>query len=314
MGYLSVLRQPYVTRLLLGTLLGRLPAGMTVAAVALALRHAGAPYSVVGLTTAAYAVAAAVGGPALGRLVDRVGQPRVLVASAVVAGAGYVLLGAAPGTPAAALSGAALAGLAMPPLEPCLRALWPDVVPGAELETAYALDSASQQLLYVAGPLIVAGIAATAGPVQALRLAAGLGLAGALTVATSAPARAWRAPRGTRHAGSWLGPLRSPALVVLLVAFAGTGWAVGAQNVLFVAYAEAHRGTPGGAGTLLALAAGAGLVGALLYGGLPWAASTADRTAVLAVGMALGYVPLALLPGPLPMCALAALSGLCLAP
>src|SRR5579884_3793853 len=149
MGYLSVLRQPYVTRLLLGTLLGRLPAGMTVAAVALALRHAGAPYSVVGLTTAAYAVSAAVGGPALGRLVDRIGQPRVLVASAVVAGAGYVLLGAAPGTPAAALS-----GLAMPPLEPCLRALWPDVVPGAELETAYALDSASQQLLYVAGPLI----------------------------------------------------------------------------------------------------------------------------------------------------------------
>ncbi|MEV6971851.1 MFS transporter [Kitasatospora sp. NPDC093806] len=315
MGYLALLRAPHVGRLLFGTLLGRLPAGMTALVIALALREADAPYSRIGLATAAYAIAAAIGGPVLGRIVDRTGQPRVLLAAAVVAGAGYALLALAPGSALAAPLGAAIAGLAMPPLEPCLRSLWPDVVEEEQLDTAYAFDSASQQILYVAGPLAVAGIAGTVGPVVALWVAAGLGLAGALVVATTAPARAWQAPP-REHSAGLLGPLRSPGLVLLLIGLAGAGWAVGAQNVLFIAYAEAHEtnGLPGGAGTLLALAALGGLLGALGYGAVKWRSSTASRTWVMALGMAVSYLPLVLVPGPAAMAALAFLSGIALAP
>nr|WP_254897910.1 hypothetical protein [Kitasatospora sp. NA04385] len=106
-----------------------------------------------------------------------------------------------------------------------------------------------------------------------------------------------------------------PGLVLLLLGLAGAGWAVGAQNVLFIAYAEQHPGgLPGGAGTLLALAALAGLLGALAYGAARWRADTATRTWVLALGMAACYLPLLLLPGPWPMAALALVSGLGLAP
>ncbi|MFI9329556.1 MFS transporter [Kitasatospora sp. NPDC052868] len=315
MGYLALLRAPHVSRLLFGTLLGRLPAGMTALVIALALREAGTPYSRIGLATAAYAISAAVGGPVLGRIVDRTGQPRVLLASAVVAGGGYALLALAPGSALAAPIGAAIAGLAMPPLEPCLRSLWPDVVEERQLDTAYAFDSASQQILYVAGPLAVAGIAGAFSPVAALWVAAGLGLAGALVVATAGPARAWQAPPRSAHSSGLLGPLRSPGLVLLLIGLAGAGWAVGAQNVLFIAYAEAHEGgLPGGAGTLLALAALGGLLGALAYGAVRWRSSTATRTWVMALGMAAGYLPLVLLPGPYAMAGLAFLSGIGLAP
>ncbi|MEY9850060.1 MFS family permease [Streptacidiphilus sp. BW17] len=324
MGYLSVLRAPLVTRLLAGTLTGRLPAGMTVVAIALALRAAGAGYAQIGLTTACYAIAAAIGGPVLGRAVDRLGQPRVLLSSAVVAAGGYVLLALAPGSAALAMAGAALAGLAMPPLEPCLRALWPEIVDEEQLETAYALDSASQQLLYVAGPLLVAGIAAFGPARAALWLAAGLGLAGTLVVATSGPARAWRpvaasakgdgSSNGGRSPHHWLGPLRSRGLVLLLLAFAGTGWSVGGQNILFVAYAQEHHGLPGGAGLLLALAAFAGLLGALAYGAVRWKRPTSTRTWALAAGMAVCYLPLLTVPGPLGMSLAATLSGLGLAP
>jgi MFS family permease len=324
MGYLSVLRAPVVLRLLSGTLVGRLPAGMTVVAIALALHGAGASYAQIGLTSAAYAVSAAVGGPFLGRTVDRLGQPRVLLASALVAATGYVLLALGPGSAALAIAGAALAGAFMPPLEPCLRALWPDIVDEEQLETAYALDSASQQVLYVAGPLLVAGIAALGSARAALWLAAGLGLVGTLIVATSGPARAWRpAPRpaastGTTAQGAgrhhWLGPLRSPGLVLLLLAFAGTGWSVGGQNILFVAYAQEHHGIPGGAGLLLSLAALSGLLGALAYGAVRWKAPTATRTWAMAAGMAVCYLPLLAVPGPLGMSGAAALSGLGLAP
>ncbi|MFF0294252.1 MFS transporter [Kitasatospora sp. NPDC004615] len=314
MGYAALLRAPHVTRLLVGTLIGRLPAGMTALVIALALREAGTPYSRIGLATAAYAIAAAIGGPVLGRIVDLTGQPRVLLASATLAGGGYALLALAPGSPVAAPLGAAIAGLCMPPLEPCLRSLWPDVVEEKQLDTAYAFDSASQQILYVAGPLAVAGLAAAFSPSTALWTAAALGLLGSLVVATTAPARHWQAPPRAESAGL-LGPLRSPGLVLLLLGLAGTGWAVGAQNVLFIAYAERHPGgLPGGAGTLLALAALAGLLGALGYGATAWKADTATRTWILALGMALGYLPLLLLPGPLPMAALAFLSGLGLAP
>jgi MFS family permease len=314
MGYLALLRAPHVTRLLLGTLLGRLPAGMTGLVIALALREAGAPYSRIGLATAAYAIAAAIGGPVLGRIVDRTGQPRVLLSTAVVAGLGYALLAVAPGSPAAALTGAALAGLAMPPLEPCLRALWPAVVAEEQLDTAYAFDSASQQILYVAGPLAVAGITAGFGPAAALWAAAALGLLGALVVATAGPARSWRAPARSASAGL-LGPLRSPGLVLLLVGLAGAGWTVGAQSVLFIAYAERHPGVlPGGAGLLLALAAVGGLVGALGYGAVRWRSGTATRTWVIALLMAASYVPLLALPSPWAMAGLALLSGVGLAP
>ncbi|MFI6449075.1 MFS transporter [Kitasatospora sp. NPDC050543] len=318
MGYVALLRAPHVTRLLFGTLLGRLPAGMTGLVIALALREADAPYSRIGLATAAYALAAAVGGPVLGRIVDRTGQPRVLLGAAVVAGLGYALLAFAPGSALAAPIGAAVAGLAMPPLEPCLRALWPVVVEEEQLDTAYAFDSASQQILYVAGPLAVAGIAAAFSPVAALWAAAGLGLAGALVVATAAPARAWQAPPRERSGAGLLGPLRSPGLVLLLIGLAGAGWTVGAQTVLFIAYAEqtaaAGEGIPGGAGTLLALAALGGLVGALAYGAVKWRSSTATRTWVMALGMAVSFLPLLLLPGPLAMAGLALLSGVGLAP
>ncbi|MFF7452790.1 MFS transporter [Kitasatospora sp. NPDC008115] len=315
MGYLALLRAPHVGRLLLGTLLGRLPAGMTALVIALALREAHAPFSRIGLATAAYAIAAAVGGPVLGRIVDRTGQPRVLLVSAVIAGGGYALLALAPGSALAAPLGAAIAGLAMPPLEPCLRSLWPDVVEEEQLDTAYAFDSASQQILYVAGPLAVAGIAGAVSAVAALWVAAALGLLGAAVVATAAPARAWQAPPRAHSAGL-LGPLRSPGLVLLLVGLAGAGWAVGAQNVLFIAYAEAHAadGLPGGAGTLLALAALGGLLGALVYGAVRWRSSTATRTWLMALGMAVSYLPLVLLPGPAAMAGLAFVSGIALAP
>ncbi|WP_035846535.1 MFS transporter [Kitasatospora azatica] len=314
MGYLALLRAPHVTRLLLGTLLGRLPAGMTALVIALALREAGTAYSRIGLATAAYAIAAAVGGPVLGRIVDRTGQPKVLLCSALVAGLGYALLALAPGNTLAAIGGAAIAGLAMPPLEPCLRALWPDVVKAEQLDTAYAFDSASQQILYVAGPLAVAGIAGAVSPTAALWTAAGLGFLGALVVATAAPARRWQAP-AREHGAGLLGPLRSPGLVLLLIGLAGAGWTVGAQNVLFIAYAEQHpHQLPGGAGLLLATAALAGLLGALGYGAIRWRSSTATRTWALGLLMAACYLPLVALPGPVLMVGFAFLSGLALAP
>ena len=76
--YLDVLRVPSVTRLLLSAVVGRMPTGMAGLAIVLLVREAGGSYAVAGMVAVAYSAALAVTSPLLGRLVDRVGQTRVL--------------------------------------------------------------------------------------------------------------------------------------------------------------------------------------------------------------------------------------------
>lgn len=309
-GYLSLLRSPYVLRLLTGTLIGRLPGGMAILAIPLVLRHSGASYGLVGLASGAFAAAAAVGGPLLGRSVDRIGQTRVLVPTAVLGGGGFLLIGAAPHRAPVVLAGAVLAGAATPPLEPCLRVLWPHIVAPELVEKAYAVDSGSQELIFVGAPLIVTGMVALASPVSALWVAAALGALGVLVVVTAPPSRAYRAPV---RSADWLGPLRSPGLVVLFAGLIGTGAAIGSLNVLVVRYAEQHQ-VPGGAGTLLALNAAGALGGAVGYGLLRWNLPLHRRALLLAAGLTASYTLVCLLPAPPVMAVLMVVSGLFLAP
>lgn len=310
MLYLRLLQRPYVTWLLTGSLIGRMPSAMAALAIALSVREAGAGYRLVGVATGVFAVAGAIGGPLLGRVVDRTGQPRVLVVSAVVSGLGYALLALAPGSAYAILAGALVAGAAAPPLEPCLRALWPALVDEDQLESAYSVDAGAQEVIFIAGPLAVAGVAALGPAPLALWLAAVLGLLGALVMATAEPSRAWRTEARDAH---WLGPLRSPALLLLLLALFGAGWAVGTFNVFSVAYAEQHT-VPGGAGMLMALSAFGALLGAVTYGALRWSAAAPLKAVLLCAGMAASYWLVALVPGPLGACLVAVGTGVFFAP
>lgn len=307
---MSLLRTPYFLRLLGASWLGRLPFAMAIVAIPLTLREVGASYGFIGLAAGAFAVAAAVGAPVLGRLVDRVGQVRVLAPTAVVAAAGFATIAVAPGQPVAVLVGAVLAGAATPPLEPCLRVLWPDIVGRERLERAYAVDSAAQEMVFVGGPLAVAVCVAVVSPLAALWTAATLGLVGVAIFAVAAPVRRWRAEA---RVPDWLGPLRSKGLTILLGALAGAGFAIGVLNVLVVSYAERHS-VPGGAPMLLALNAGGALVGAITYSVVSWRGSTRGRAAVCAGGLSVGYGLLAIVPSPPYMAALMVLTGVFLAP
>lgn len=306
----SLLRTPYFVRLLGSSWLGRLPFAMAAIAIPLTLREVGASYGFIGFAAGAFAVAAAIGSPVLGRIVDRVGQVRVLAPTAVIAAVGFAAIALAPQQRVIVLIGAVLAGAATPPLEPCLRVLWPDIVGKDRLERAYSVDSAAQELVFICGPLAVAACVAVVSPVSALWTAGALGLAGVVIFALAAPVRRWRAEDRLQD---WLGPLRSKGLLVLLGAISGAGFAIGVLNVLVVSYAERHD-VPGGAPMLLALNAGGALVGALTYGAIKWRNEARQRAAGAAVGLVVGYGLLAIVPAPPLMAVLMVLTGLFLAP
>ena len=312
-GYGGLLRTPYAARLLGGTLLGRLPNAMAALAIVLFLRSQGAGYGLAGTLSALYGLAVAVGQPLLGRAVDTRGQTRVMTAAAPASAAGMALLAVTGPSPLPlAVLAVALAGLATPPLEGGLRALWPAVLGGdpARVHTAYALDAAAQEVMFAVGPLLVTLVIAAASQAAAVVLTGLLGVAGTLVVVTAAPSRAWRAAAREPH---WLGALRSRGLLVLLAACGCVGVALGAVALAAVAYGDAHGG--GGAASYVLAANGAGaLAGGLAYGARTWPGVPERRLRALSVGLALCYPPLLLAPALPVMLPLAALSGVFLAP
>ncbi|WNI14789.1 MFS transporter [Actinacidiphila sp. ITFR-21] len=311
-GYGDLLRARHAARLLAGTLLGRLPNAMSALAIVLFLRSQGSGYGLAGTLSALYGLAVAIGQPLLGRAVDRRGQPRVMTAAALLSAAGFALLAVnGPRPLPVAVLAVVLAGVATPPLEGGLRALWPAVLRHEEqVQKAYALDAAAQEVLFTVGPLLVTLTVAAASEAAAVVLTGLLGVAGTLVVVTSAPSRRWRAAAREAH---WLGALRSRGLAVLLGACLFIGVALGALSLAAVAYGDAHGGDPATAYVLAANGAGA-LAGGLGYGARVWTGVPERRLRLLSLGLAACYPPLLPAPGLGWMLPLAALSGFFLAP
>jgi MFS family permease len=303
----TVLRAPQVVRVLIASQVGRLPLASGPLALLLFARES-LSLTIAGLLVATYTAGLAVSAPLLARTVDRWRQPPVLWISALVSTAGFaVVLAGGHRTPVAAL-GAALAGLGTPPLEACLRALWPDLLAPGVVPAAYALDIAVQEVIFVVGPLTTVAAVALGGPSAGLLTAAVLQLAGTAVFARTPAVRSWRGIPAVRH---WAGPLRSHRFALMLAGVAATGLAIGTIPVALTGYAEAigHRSL---SGWLLAAQAVGALTGGLLYtragpGG-------PARLPLLAVALTAGFLPLAATPGPVPMAVLLAVSGLALPP
>lgn len=311
-GYAELLRARHAMRLLAGTLVGRLPNATGPIAIALFIRSEGGSLALAGTLSALYGLATAFGQPMLGRLVDLYGQPRVMLPAAVLSALGAVALALVGiGSPVAAYAAVLLAGFFTPPLEGGLRALWPSVLKDeGRVQAAYALDAVAQEVMFTLGPLAVTLLVAQWSETAALLVINVLGVLGALSVVVSPPSRRWRSLPRTAH---WLGALRSQGLKVLLAAFFFVGLALGTFALGAVAYAE-DRGDKLVSTYLLAAQGGGALVGGLLYGAVRWSGVVERRLRVLVLLFAAGNLPLALVPGVLPMSVLGALSGFFLAP
>ncbi|MFH8612812.1 MFS transporter [Streptomyces sp. NPDC018029] len=311
-GYAEILRTRYATRLLAGTLVGRLPNATAAIAIVLFIRAEGGTYSLAGALAAVYGVANAVGQPLLGRLVDLYGQPRVQLPAALLSALGMAVFAfTGPDQLALAYVAVGAAGLFTPPLEGGLRALWPSVLGKEEqVHTAYAMDAIAQEVMFTVGPLLITGCVALWSEQVALLVVNVVGVLGALSVVVSRPSRAWRSAPREAH---WLGALRSPGLLALLGAFLFIGMALGSITVAGVSYADVHGGDAVYGWMMAALGLGA-LVGGSVYGARQWAGVPERRLSVLVALLAVCYWPLVLTPGAVAMTALTALAGVFLAP
>ncbi|MFE6777691.1 MFS transporter [Streptomyces sp. NPDC057702] len=311
-GYGELLRTRHAARLLTGTLIGRLPNATAALAIVLFTRSEGGSYALAGALSAVYGIGTAIGQPLLGRAVDVHGQPRVMFPAALASGLGMVLFALVGLTPLpVAYLAVGIAGVFTPPLEGGLRALWPHVLPRQEqVHAAYALDAVAQEVMFSVGPLMVTLLVAAWSEAAALLVINVVGVLGALWVVLSKPSRAWRSAPREAH---WLGALRSPGMLVLIGSFLFVGLALGSIAVAAVAYADEHGGGMVSSYLLSALGVGA-LVGGVCYGARTWAGEPERRLRLLVAALAVGYLPLALVPGVAAMTVLSGVAGLFLAP
>ena len=246
-------------------------------------------FAAAGAATGALAVAQGVGGPLLGRLVDRRGQTVVLLGAAVIDAVALATVAALPaGTPLAVVVAlAGTVGLATPPVGPCLRTLIPVLLAGAGRQRrAYAFDAAATELTWVAGPPLALVVGSVFGSGTALTAAGVVLVAATAGFAVSPASRAWRPAPVTQSRRS---ALVSPTMRTLVVVLAGVGVLFGATEVAVTATADALGATTA-AGPLLALWGMGSLAGGFVAARLGGGASGGHGLAVLLAALGAGHL------------------------
>jgi hypothetical protein len=283
-------------------LVARLPMAMVTIGIVLLVTGAGRSYGLAGVLSAVYLLAAAALAIPQARLVDRLGQAPVLAVAAVVFAAGlttFVAVIRSGGADGGAFVSVALAGGAFPQIGACVRARWSHVLDEpSEVDTAYALESAVDEVVFITGPIVITVVATAWSPVAALGIAILAGTAGTLFFAAQ---RSTAPPAAPRVRGDDVPRLRVAVLGPVCLVWLGLGALFGAAEVTTVAFAteQGHRGY---AGFLLAIWAAGSLIAGVITGLVHWRVSPSTRLRWGAVAMFVAMIPLSLI-GSLPVMA-----------
>jgi predicted MFS family arabinose efflux permease len=315
--YARILREPGVAMIVLATVLGRLPIGISGLAILLYVQEVTGSFAAAGACAGALALGSALGAPLLGRLVDWRGE-RALLPLAFVHAAGLVLvwvLGAADAPTAALAASSLAAGTTLPPVSSVLRSRWPLLLAANPelIPSAFALDSVLIELIFVTGPLITTAIVATVGPEYALAVSAASVLAGTSMMLAGLHGRGRPdAPEaGSRRFG--LGALAAPGLRTLVLASLPVGFALGTIEVVLPAF-SAEEGSKELAGVLLAVWSGASGAAGLVYGARPARGPLEDIHLRFAFALPVACAVLFAATSPATMALLVVIAGLPIAP
>jgi MFS family permease len=311
----------------LASVVARMPISMAPLSIVLLVQQVRGSYAVAGVVTGGLSLGAALGSPVLGRLVDRLGQPRVIALSGAVSAVLLAALATATVRGAgdtALVVLAAAAGLAMPPVGATMRGAWRTALPdAADWPSAYALDAVATEFVFVVGPLLVA-VLLLAPAVVPLLVTAALLAAGCGTYAATEAVRAWRPephPHGDARARS---PITHAGVLAAVLAVLVVSGGFAHLDLSIAATAREALHDQSRVGLLFACIAGGSALGGLWYGSRRWPGPERLRLPVLLAATAAGLLTAAVLlggldgavrtPPPAVLAALLVVTGLTIAP
>ncbi|HEX4212574.1 MAG TPA: MFS transporter [Candidatus Dormibacteraeota bacterium] len=289
---------------------GRLGIAMTGLGLIWLVHRGSGSFAAAGVVGGAFAVAEAVAGPQVARVIDRFGQTRVLPACVAIHAAAIaaLILAVLHGVPTPAEAAIAMiAGAALPEIGALSAARWSWLLEADDvLPSAFALEALSNEIAFLIGPVLVSGISTLVDPIVGSALAAGLIVLGgaglALQPGTAPPAGPAAAISGSRQ-----GLLVDPAFAVLIAVNLLLGILFGAFTVSTTAFAVV-RGRAGLAGPLNGLMSATGIAGGWLYGRRRWRSHPWRQLGLALAMLAVCCLPVLVL-GSLPGLGLTLLAG-----
>ena len=282
-AYRAALTAPGAAAPALFSAVGRLPVAMYALATLLYVQGATGSFAQAGLVSAGSLVGVALGSVAQGRLVDRLGPTRPLLAAAVLfAGAAAALIAAVErNAPLALVVGAAaVAGAVQPALPGSSRALWGRLVaPGRLRVVAYNYEAISMEVFFILGPALAALLAAAPWPGIGLVVAAVATVVGTSGFALTSAVRTTKPAVRSGPLGM-IGVLALPGVLTVALAGLGFGLVVGGVEVGVPAVA-AEAGSRILGGILISAWSVVSVLAGLLYALRPWPRALHLRLPVL---------------------------------
>ena len=271
----------------------RLPVAMIGLGIVLLISERTGSYALAGILAAAFQVSAAAGSLVSSRLVDRVGQRRLLPWLALANALLLVAFVAAVDADlpfGVQLLAIALAGAAQPAIGSMVRARWAHAARDADrLRSAFALESIVDELIFTVGPLLTASLAFQFALPLPLLVSAVVGLAGAIVLAVQSSTEP--PPAGPIVLGDDArSALRMPGMLLTVVGALGVGGVFGSYEVAVVAFAE-QADRPGAAGLVLGLWAAGSMAGGIVFGARRWRVPLPAQVLVLTGALCVVLVP-----------------------
>lgn len=313
--YRRVLAHPGALLFSATGLVARLPISMISLGIVLLVSEATGSYGIAGSVSAAFLLANGLVAIVVGRLVDSLGQGRVLPGAILTCTAALVTLMAAVQADwplVAAYAAAVVAGASMPPIGACIRARWSHVLDQpSQVQTAYALEGVVDEAVFILGPILVTVLATSWHPLAGLGTAVVTGLVGTLALSAQTATAPPPHPRHTDSAPRPAMPWRTIAPLTVVCLMLGAFF--GSAEVATVAFAE-ELGIKRYAGVLLGLWAFGSLAAGLVSGALTWRVGADTRVRRGSIALTLVMSPMAFI-GSAPLMGLALfLAGFAVAP
>jgi MFS family permease len=311
--YSEIFRAPGAKGFAAAGFVARMPMAMAPIGIVAMLSQTHGEYWLAGAVSASYALTNAVIAPQISRLVDRLGQTRVVVPTTIVSVIAFaaLLVAANRNWPIWTLFVSALLAASMPSIPAMVRARWTENFRDRpELNTAFAFESAADELVYISGASLSVGVSVALFP-EAGMLASTLFLAfgsAAFILQRSTEPRV--RPREHGKSGS---AIRQRPVQIITFALIFIGAIFATAEVSAVAITK-ELGQPGAASLVIGLYAAGSFVIGIIAGALNLTMPL-QRQLAIAVGIiALTTLPL-LVVDTVPMLALAIfVSGVAISP
>ena len=263
--YREIFRAPGAKGFSAAGFFARLPIAMAPIGIVAMLSQTHGEYWLAGAVSATFALTNAAVAPQISRLVDRKGQSSVLVPATIISVIAFAILIIATNQrwPAWTLFLSAFLAAAMPSIPAMMRARWTEIFRDRpELNTAFAFESAADELVYIAGASLSVGLAVSLFPEAGMMIStASLALGTfAFLLQRSTEPKVRAVERGSRQHSAIR--LRSVQIITVALIFVGSTFATAEVSAVAI---TKELGQPEAASLVIGVyAIGSFVVGLLL--------------------------------------------------